>query len=185
MYRKQLGIALASFLLPVAAIAAPPNSQVMALQQQIAAIQIDHALNLTQQQAQALLPILQNAKAQVQSFQAQRTASEPALVAALTQAVSDLQTGGTISGATAQAVNAARTSPATLRDSMRPVWQQAKQILAPEQLQALRNTQLGVPRTGTANAQEGGPVHRFGRRFRLMHTLLSDAFISLVQARAG
>ncbi len=182
MYRRPL--LLASLLLPLSAMAAP-SSEVRTLQQQIAALQIDHALNLTQQQAQALLPLLQNAKGQIQAFQARRTAAEPALVAALTQVVSDVKTTGAISDASAQAVNAARPSPGALRDDMRSVWQQVRQILTPEQLQALKSTQLGVPRTGTSTAQQGGPGPRFGRRFRLVHTVLSDAFISLVQARAG
>lgn len=182
MYRRVWLIA--ALVLPLSTMAAP-STQVIALRQQVAALQLDHALNLTQQQAQALLPVLQTAKGQIQAFQAQRTASEPALVAALTQAVSDLQATGTISDATVQAVNAARTSPGTLRDNIRALRQQARQILTPDQLQALKTAQLGIPRNATADSREGGLGPRFGRRFRLMHTVLSDAFISLVQARAG
>ena len=161
--------------IPLFAFAAP-DPQLMALRQQVAALQVDHALNLTQQQAQALLPLLQNAKAQVQAFQAQRRAAQPSLVAALTQAVTDLKSSGSISTATTAAVNAARPTPSTTGAGLRS-WQQAKQVLTTEQLQALSTVQLGVPRDGSTPSPK--------RRFRMMHVLVSDSFISLVQARAG
>ena len=162
--------------IPLFAFAAP-DPQLMALRQQVAALQVDHALNLTQQQAQALLPLLQNAKAQVQAFQAQREAAQPALIAALTQAVTDLKSSGSLSTATTAAVNAARPTPSTTGASPRSPWEQAKQVLTTEQLQALSTVQLGVPRDGSTPSPK--------RRFRMMHVLVSDSFISLVQARAG
>jgi Tfp pilus assembly protein PilX len=174
--RRTLWI-FAAAMLPLTTLAAP-NVQVLALHQQVAALQLDHALNLTQQQAQALLPLLQNAKAKLQ---AQRSATEPALVTALAQAVSDLKATGTVSDATAQAYDAARVPPGALRQDMRSLWQQARQILTPDQLQALKTAQLGIPRSGSPS----GRRHGFARRFRLMHTALSDPFIAAVQARAA
>ncbi len=173
------------FLTLPASVIAEPGGDVRALRQQVAALQIDHALNLTQQQARALLPLLQKAQAQVQDLEARRQAAQPALTAALTQAVSDLRATGTVSPAAVDAVNAARPVRGTLRSELRSVWQEARQILTPEQLQALKATRLGVPPPATASSSSDGARAGFGRRFRLMHAVLSDAFISLVQARAG
>jgi hypothetical protein len=172
---------IVSVLLPLFARAAP--SEVGALRQQVAALQLDRALALTQQQAVALLPLLQNAKADVQAARAQRDTSSPALVAALTQAVGDLKASGAVSDATAQAVNAARPSPGALRTDLQSIWQQAKGILTSDQLQTLKTVQLGIPPAGASSAAQ--PSAGFARRARLMHVILSDAFVSLVQTRAG
>ena len=84
--RRSLMLTFACLLVPAGTLAAPTD-QVRALRQQVAALQLDHALNLTQQQAQALLPLLQDLQGKVAALKAQRAAAEPALVAALTQAV--------------------------------------------------------------------------------------------------
>ena len=179
MHRK-LWIPL-SMLLPLSALA-QPSPQVRALREQVVALQLDHALNLTAQQAQALLPILQDARSQVQAAKSQRQASEAALAAALTQAVADLRASGTISDATVQAVNAARGSAAGA--ALRSTWQRARAVLTPDQLQALRSTRFGVSASLTATSQARA---RYGpaQRFHVMHAALSDAFLALVQTRAG
>jgi hypothetical protein len=67
-------------------------------------------------------------------------------------------------------------------------WQRAKQILTAEQLQALKSVKLGIRPTSSStdtNSTRGGGDHRWGSHFRVMHTLLSDPFVGLVQARAG
>jgi len=173
-------LAVAAFI-PALTFAASTN-QIRPLQQQIAALQLDHALNLTQQQAQALLPLLQSAKTQLQALKTQWTSSEPALVAALTQAVSDLKANGTISVSTVQAVQAARTgTPGVFRQDIKSFWQQAKQVFNASQLQALKTAPLGVVQP----VASGSGHKHFARRFRVMRTLLSDTFLSLTQARAG
>ncbi len=174
---------LVSVLVPLSARAAPGD--VRALRQQVAALQLDHALALTPQQAQALLPLLQNAKAEIQAARARRQAAEPALVAALGQAISDLKATGTVSEATAQAVNAASPAPGTLRGDLRSTWQQARQILTPDQLQALRTVNLGIAPVASSDGTPRPGHPGFARRFRLARVVLSDAFVSLVQARAG
>jgi hypothetical protein len=185
---RRILLLLMMAVLPATVLAAaspePQNPKLRSLREQVAALQLDHALNLSQQQARALLPVLQAAKAQIQAFQGQRAAAEPALTSALTQAVADLKATGAISPATAQAVNAARPSPQALRDGLRQTWQQARQVLTADQLTALRGAQLGVPRD---DAAAGAPTghHGFARRFRVAHLVLSDAFIALAQARAG
>ncbi len=179
-------VLVACLVAPVAGLAAP-DDQVHALRRDIAALQLDHALNLTPQQAQALLPLLQGARATVQERKAQWAASQPALVAALTQAVADLKANGTVSDATRQAVVSARGgSPGAPRRDMASFWQGAKQILTAEQLQALEPAPLGFrPAASAGDAGWGARGHHQGARFRLMHTLVSDSFVALVQARAG
>lgn len=181
-------VLLACMLIPAGTLAAP-SDQVRELHQQVAALQLDHALNLTQQQAQALLPLLQEAQAKLQGLKAQRAASQPALVAALTQAVADLEASGTISETTLQALKAAHGgSPGTLRQDMTSLWQQAKLILTAQQLQALKSVRVGL-RPAASAALASSTSRDRGRleagHFRVMHTLLSDSFVALVQARAG
>ena len=186
---RSLMVAMACALVPAGALATP-TGPVHDLRQQVAALQLDHALGLTRQQAQALLPLLQDLQGKVAALKAQRSAAEPALVAALTQAVADLKASGTVSDSTVQAVEAARGgSPGTLRQDMSSFWQQANQILTADQIRAMKTVKLGVGRPfvadGGADSHHGKGRHPFGKRFRIMHALLSDAFVSLVQARAG
>jgi hypothetical protein len=184
-------LVLVCALLPATVtLAAQGGGEVRALRQQIAALQLDHTLDLTRQQAQALLPLLQSAQAKVKAARDQRAASAPALTAALTQAVADLKSTGAISSSTAQAVQAARGGAAgTLRQDLRAFWQQARQILTADQLHALRSTRLGVgpamASDSSDHSTQGRGPHAFGERFRALHALLSDAFVSLVQARAS
>jgi len=187
--RRSLMVTFACLLVPAGALAAPTD-QVRALRQQVAALQLDHALNLTQQQAQALLPLLQDLQGKVAALKAQRAAAEPALVAALTQAVADLKASGTVSDSTIQAVQAAKGGTrGALRQDVTSFWQQAGQIFTADQSQALKTVKLGVGGPGTAAAgvdsAHGKGRHPFARRFHVMHVLLSDTFVSLVQARAG
>src|SRR5512142_2310412 len=125
---------LALVLAPAGALAAP-SSQVQLLRQQVAALQLDRALNLTRQQAQALLPVIQEAAARRDAFEQQLAASEPARVAALTQAVADIKASGAISDSTAQALQAARggSAASSLRDDMKSLWQRVRQVLTAAQ----------------------------------------------------
>lgn len=187
MLRSKMTL-LACALIPVGALAAP-SDQIHALRQELAAVELDHALNLSQQQAQALLPVLRGAKAKVEERKAQWAASEPSLAAALTQAIADVKASGAVSEATLQAMQSARgRPPGALRQEMASFWQEAKQVLTAEQLQALRSVKLGIgpgPSAAGAAPARAGAGHHPGRRFRVMHTLLSDPFVALVQARAG
>jgi hypothetical protein len=70
MFRSKV-VMLVAMLVPAGALAGPTD-QVQVLRQEIAALQMDHALNLSQQQAQALLPLLQSAKSQVDVMKAHR-----------------------------------------------------------------------------------------------------------------
>jgi len=178
-------LALACALVPAAAMAAP-DAQVLALRQQIAALQLDHALSLTGQQAQALLPQLQSAKAEVEAVKSQMAASQPARVAALTQAVADLKATGAVSATTVEQLQAARpASLGTIRQQMKTFWQEAKQVFTADQLKALQTVHFGVGAPSPSATGTGQGPRRHLKRFRVMRTLLSDDFIALVQARAG
>jgi len=179
-------LALACALAPLAVSAAPDN-QIHQLRQEIAALQLDHALSLTQAQAQSLLPLIQGVRAQVAALKAERASTQAALASALSQAVSDLKASSTTSASTAAAVQAARgRSVGTLRQDIKSFWQQAQPIFTSEQLEALKTVKLGIaPQQTQGGTPASVPRHAFAHRFRVMHTLLSDSFVSLLEARAG
>jgi HAMP domain-containing protein len=185
---RSRALILACALFPAAALGAPTD-QVQVLRQEVAALQIDHTLNLTQQQAKTLLPILQEAQAKVQTLKAQRAAAQPAVVAALTQAVADMKANGTVSPSTVQAMQAARgASFGAARQDFKALFEQAKQVLTPAQVEALKSAKTGIlamaPNAGPDQAWRKDGRHP-GARFFMMRALLSDSFVALVQARAG
>jgi len=179
-------LATAVVLAPTVALAAP-SSQVQSLRRRIAALQFDHALGLSKQQAQAPLPLIEEARAKVGVNQSQRAVSEPVRAAALSRAVADLQATGTISDSRAEAIQSAREgSRSSLGPDLRSVWSEAKQICTADQLNALRSTRLGVGQGVVTGGRSGrmGP-RRFAGRTMGVRTLLSDEFLSLVKARAS
>ena len=186
MMSRALILIATSALAPAGALAAP-DPQVLALRQEIAALQLDHALNLSPQQAQALLPQLQAARAELDAVKTQMAASQAARLAALTQAVADLKANGVVSAATAQALQAARpASLGTIRQDMKAIWQQTKQVLSANQLQTLQTVNLGVGAPAMPSGAGGaGPSRHHLRRFAVLRTLVSDDFLALEQARAG
>ncbi len=94
---------LAGLLVPAAALAAPADP-LRDLRLEVAALQIDHALDLSPKQAQALLPVLEEARASAAALKARREAALPAVEAALRQAIADLKANGVVSAATVQAM---------------------------------------------------------------------------------
>jgi hypothetical protein len=189
--------AIAALLLvasaPASAGPLAPSPEVAALREEIAALQVDRALALSPDQARALLPVLRQAGAQVQAFRARLASPDPALVAALTRARDELRAGGAISEATQQAIrDAHRSGRAAQRGEGLALRRQALAILTPAQLEALRSVRLGPGPgfpggPGGPGADEGPPgagPARGGRRLILLGVLTSDAFLSLVEARA-
>jgi len=194
--------AIAALLLLAAAPASArplaPSPEVAALRTEIAALQVDRALALTQDQARALLPVLRQAAAQVQAFRARVESPDPALVAALTRARDELRAGGAISDATQQAIrDAHHAGMAARRGEGQALRKQALAILTPAQLQALKTVRLGPGpgpgfpggpgAPGGPGGEEGSPgagPARGGRRLILLGVLTSDPFLSLVEARA-
>jgi len=188
--------AIAALLLVAAAPASArplaPSPEVAALREEIAALQVDRALALTPDQARALLPVLRQAGAQMQSFRARVESPHPALVAALTRARDELRAGGAVSEATEQAIREAhRSGMAAQRGEGQALRKQALAILTPSQLQALKSVRLGpgpgVPGgpggPGGDEGLAGAAPGRGGRRLILLGVLTSDAFLSLLEAR--
>jgi hypothetical protein len=184
--------ALAALLLiaasPAAARPLAPSPEVAALRTEIAALQVDHALALDPAQARALLPVLQQAAAQVQAFRARVEAADPALVAALTRARDELRAGGAVSPGTAQAIRDVRRSGvAPDPQAGKALRAQAVAILTPAQLQALESVPLGAGPGfpgGKAKMDGAGPGRGAGRRLLMLGVLTSDPFLALVEARA-
>jgi hypothetical protein len=191
--------AVAALLLLAAAPASArplaPSPEVAALRAEIAGLQVDRALDLTPEQARALLPVLRQAAAQVQAFRARVESPDPALVAALTRARDELRAGGAVSAGAQQAIRDARQAGmAERRGEGQSLRKQALAILTPAQLQALKTVRLGIGPGpgfpggpggpgGDAGSPGAGPG-RGGRRLVLLGVLTSDPFLSLVEARA-
>ncbi len=200
---RRLSLALVLSLLPTLALA-EEDADLKALRLEIAALQVDHALNLTRDQARSLLPVLREGAQQVKQMQSARAANKPALLAALTRARDELRATGSVSPATQESVRTARGEGQfkAVHEKVRGLREQAMQILTPQQKEALHQVQLGVmgPGPGFAGAEAGGfegmpgaaeagmPGAGHGRGFFkhavLARVVVSDPFISLVEARA-
>ncbi len=190
---KHAAAVIALALAPVVALAAP-SPQVSALRQEVAALKLDRALALTPEQARAALPLLESARASVDAWKARRAASEPALAAALSQAIADLKATGAVSARTEAALKAARGNPGELRAEVGPVARQVRALLTPAQREALRSFRpWGAAPEGTAwqdaagegQHGRGGMGGRAGMRLAIAATAISDPFLALVRARAG
>jgi len=122
-----------------------PNSDIQGVQQEIASIQLDRALNLTHAQAATLLPILNDAASKAAAQKAAFESAKPQLLAALTQARDEVRSTGTISDATKQTLAAAHPAPQPgTMAAMKDLHAKVDQVLTPAQQQALQTTQLGV-----------------------------------------
>ncbi len=166
-----------------------PTPPVWALRRQLAALELDRALDLGEAQAQALLPVLESVRSEVEALEAERAAAEPALAAALAQGIEEVILKGAISGATRAAMRAAAGGfPAALRRRLEAFWRAAPRVLTPEQLFV-----VGTWRTGGAALAEPGPIPCWSRPdrepflggSRALRIMLSDPFVSLVRWRAG
>jgi hypothetical protein len=192
-------------ILPFSSAMAAPDADIHGVEQEIAAIQLDRALNLTHAQAASLLPILNDAASKVAARQAAFASAKPQLLAALTQARDELRSTGTISDATKQALAAAHPSPeGDIRTGFKDLRAKVGQVLTPAQEGALESTQLGLRPAmpehacpmGMGGEMGMGPgmhtgkgmgmgMHRPGKGFFAWRTLLSDPFLKLLQARAA
>ena len=154
---------------------------------EVGAIRIDHALNLSTDQARSLLPIIQSAAAVVQRLRGQREVATPALVEALTRARRELKAAGAVSDATRQQLQAAHGQAMDrARQQLDGLRQQMVATLSPDQDQALRSTSRGSGPAGRVSSSVGEDVHRGGpfREHALLRSLISDTFLALLWARA-
>jgi hypothetical protein len=191
-------------LLVVPALAfAGPSTEVMALHQEIAALKLDRALNLSAQQAKALLPLLKQQAAAVQQMKAQREQAKPAVLAALTRARDELKATGTVSAQTEQAIRDAHGGMAG-HGQFKQFREQVKQILTPQQIESAKGVKLGAVAHGPMMeggfgggfgggwgegereevAARPGKGGHFGKAMFMHRVATSDAFIALVEARA-
>jgi hypothetical protein len=194
-------------LLVVPALAfAAPSAEEMALHQEIAALKLDRALNLSAQQAKALLPLLRQQAVVVQQMKTQHEQAKPAVLAALTRARDELKSTGTVSAQTEQAIRDAHGGMQG-HGQFKQFHEQVKQILTPQQIESVKGLRLGAmqhgpmmegggfgggwgegereavaPRPGMAAGKGGG--RHFGKGMFLHRVATSDAFIALVEARA-
>jgi hypothetical protein len=190
-FRSAVAALLLAAALPAAARPFAPSPEVAALREEIAALQVDRALALTPEQARAILPVLQQAAAQVQAGRARAEAAQPALVAALTKARDELRAGGAIAPETEQAIRQARGAAwQGAKGEGQAIRKQVLAILTPAQVQALQSVRLGAgPGPGMPGPAQGEPGaagkgRGFLHRLVLVGVLTSDPFLSLVSARA-
>ncbi len=163
-----------------------PRIPIRALCDEIAALELDLALNLSRQQAGALLPLLEDSRAKVEAMKAQRAAASPALAEALTRAMDDLVMNGTASGATREALSLAMARfPRVDEHLFDSFWQEASRGLTASQLHRLKTPEAGTLLTGRPDDL---PYRSFHREHLgdspTMHTLISDPFLFLVRRRA-
>ncbi len=167
---------------------ATPATPVWPLHQQRAALELDQALELSDVQAQALLPLLEETRSEVAALQDRRAAAEPVLAAALTQALDELIVRGSVADAThAVILEATGGFPGALHRRLRFFWRAAQQVLSDEQLLALRSRQDRASSSEGSLAPRWSGVAREPRLegWRTLRTLVSDPFLFLVKWRAG
>jgi hypothetical protein len=170
--------------LPALALASPPKDEVMALHQEIAALKLDRALNLTQAQARALLPLLRERAAAFEQMKAQREQNRPAMIAALTRARDELRSTGAISSQTEELLRQTRGEPPHAQ--MKQFREKVMQVLTPEQLEAAKNLRLEALAARPEPGGFGGREHEehFGKMGLLHHVAFSETFVGLVESRA-
>ena len=164
--------------LPLAA-RADPASELRAIRQELVALELDRALDLSPDQARALLPILQSAAA---DQAARRATAQAALLSAMTRARDELRSEGAVS-------DRARQALATAREAAWGGVLLKAQALRQQVAQILRRDQVGVMRRALAEAQKTGRASwRKGTSAStqlVVRALTSEAFLALLQARAA
>jgi len=165
-------------LLAASVVLAQPDPQIQSLHQEIAALELDHALNLTPAQARTLLPLLRERAAAQKQHAAQRETQKGALVAALTKKRDELRATGTVSPQTAEALRQFHAGMAPQEG--KAFREQLHATLTPEQREAVKNLK-GPGGRGDQEGEHGGKGRGMFMRHRAM---TSDAFVALVEARA-
>ncbi len=155
---------------------AAAQDDLKALRLEIGALQMDRALNLSRDQARSLSPLLREAVAVKKRLSEAREQQKPALVAALTRARDEMRRSGTVSESTVRALREARGEGRfqSEREKIRDLKERIRSTLTPEQRFALQDLQLGIGGRGRG--------HHKGRALR--HIMVSEPFLSLVEARA-
>jgi len=200
MNRLALMVAL---LFSVAAQAAPatpsgPEAEVHKLRQEIAAAKLDRTLDLNRDQARTLLPLLKEAAQLRDQLKAGHDKRLPELTRALTLVRDDLRKTGVVSDASQKALQEARGGAATkeLREKLRALHKQAKQVLTADQVSRLKDFDPSpIPGEdmgfgGDAEkAEKGGRGHHGhgghgGGMHKVIKLVTGPEFIALVEVRA-
>lgn len=186
---------------PILGFGADPEIQ--KLHREIAAAKLDRALNLTHDQAGALLPLLKEAQKLHGELRADHERRRPEVIRALTTVRDEITRTGTVSEASRKALLDARgvgTHKET-REKMKALHEKAKQLLTPEQKSRMRDLNvrpiddLGelAGGSGPEDDKESGPHHgppggrgpHLNRRHRMVLMIAtSPEFVALVEARA-
>jgi hypothetical protein len=173
------------------------GGEIMKLHEEIAALKLDHALNLTRDQARTLLPMLKERQAAQEQKRLAHEQAKPAMIATLTKARDELKATGTVSDGTQKALDAAHGQAfAQMREDGQRFHQQVKALLTPQQIDAVKALRFGPgpgafehagmgPAGGFGGGEEGAhPMQKMMKGMVLHHMATSPAFIALVEARA-
>ena len=196
---KHLSLLLAALLIPSAALAAPPkttgpDAELHKLRAEIAAAKLDQLLNLTKDQAKALLPVLKEGLQVREQLKAEHERRHPEIVKALTAVRDDILKNGAVSEANRKGLQDARgdTALKDAREKAKSLHQKARDILTPEQRERMREFDPrplgGEGREGFGGDEmegRGGHHKGMGPKFHKVLKVASSAeFVALVEARA-
>ena len=194
---KRLALLLA-VLIPATALAGPmrDDPEIRKLRGEIAAVKLDRSLNLTRDQARALLPLLKEATALRDQIRAEQEKHRPEIVKALTAVRDDLVKTGVVSEPSRKALQAARGEEmkGDLRIKIQALHGKARDILNPEQKARLHEFDP-KPIDGAGEFDVGGlgpddkPEGRHGpgrgaKMHKAFRVATSPEFIGLVEVRA-
>jgi hypothetical protein len=185
---KRIALMLLAILVPTAAIAgttSPAKSgedELKTLRREIAAAKLDRQLDLSRDQARAMLPVLKEAVQLKGQMRAEHERRRPEIARALSSVRDDYLRVGQVSDADRKGLQEARGDSALkdTKEQMRGLRQRIRGMLTPDQKARLREFD--------ASPLDGGRRHfqdeRGERRARPMKTLLSAEFAGLVEGRA-
>ncbi|MGC4122549.1 MAG: hypothetical protein QM765_49835 [Myxococcales bacterium] len=193
---KKLALLLALALVPALALAQSKtlSPEVRKLRNEIAALKLDRAMNLTKDQARQLLPLLRETAAVRDQLRAEQEKREPEIVKALAAVREDLVKTGVVSEANRKNLEQARGEVAMndLRARMRSISEKMRTLLNPEQkarLSAYDHHPVDEVREfeggfGEADRPAKAGAGRGSKLKKILKVAASPEFIALVEARA-
>lgn len=189
----------ALMLIPALALARPQGGgqaadpEIQKLQREIAAAKLDKTLELSRDQARALLPILDKADALRNELKAEREKNKPAVKAALNKIRDDIKRDGVASAESKKALREARGQGfRKYRGELKVLGEQVRELLTDEQKAKLADfsTSEGGKGKGKRMGKRGGEGgkkmdgKKRGSGRVLNHVVLSPEFRELVRERA-
>jgi len=197
---KHLPVMMVAVLIPGLALAQSQHlsPEIASLRNEIAAVKLDRALNLTRDQARTLLPLIKDAAQVRNQLRADQEKRLPEIVKALSAVRDDLVKTGTVSDSSRKALQAARGESAIkdVRAKLKVLHEKSRGVLNADQKASLRsfNPRPLDDESGEADIAEGPgsqPMHHRGheqlggeRLRKTYRVVTSPEFIALVEARA-